>query len=59
MKYFLSAIFLIIVFMYAMYFCITIVVNNGRVQRDLFYHYNYVPDTLLNTVRVHKLKSKV
>ncbi|ABL76038.1 Mv-ORF86 peptide [Maruca vitrata nucleopolyhedrovirus] len=56
MKYFLSATFLIIVFMYLMYFCISIIVNNARVQRDLFYHYNYVPDTILNTVRVHKLK---
>ncbi|AAN28145.1 hypothetical protein QKT50_gp107 [Rachiplusia ou multiple nucleopolyhedrovirus] len=56
MKYFLSATFLIIVFMYLMYFCISIVVNNARVQQDLFYHYNYVPDTLLNTVRVRKLK---
>ncbi|AOT85519.1 pif-7 [Cyclophragma undans nucleopolyhedrovirus] len=54
--YFLSATFLIIVFIYLMYFCATIVINNARVRRELFYHYNYIPDTLLNTVRVHKLK---
>ncbi|ANF29686.1 ORF_38 [Catopsilia pomona nucleopolyhedrovirus] len=56
MKYFLSATFLIIIFMYTVYFCILIVINNNRVRQNLFYHYNYVPDTLLNTVNVHKLK---
>jgi hypothetical protein len=56
MKYFLSTTFLIIVFLYAMYFCVLIIVNNSRVRRDLFYKYNYIPVTLLNTVKVYKLK---
>ncbi|AKN81034.1 hypothetical protein [Lonomia obliqua multiple nucleopolyhedrovirus] len=54
--YFLSATFLVIVFIYLMYFCVNIIINNTRVRQQLFYHYNYVPDTLLNTVRVHRLK---
>ena len=57
MKYFLSATLLIIVFLYAMYFCVFIIVNNSRVKRDLFYQYNYIPAALLSTVKVHKLKN--
>ncbi|BBU37525.1 per os infectivity factor 7 [Choristoneura diversana nucleopolyhedrovirus] len=56
MKYFLSATFLIIIFLYAIYFCVFIVVNNARVRRDLFYQYNYIPAALLNTIKVHKLR---
>ncbi|ABF50284.1 unknown [Antheraea pernyi nucleopolyhedrovirus] len=56
MKYFLSATFLIIVFLYAVYFCVLIIINNERVRRDLFYQYNYIPAALLRTVRVHQLK---
>ncbi|USC25950.1 ac110 [Palpita vitrealis nucleopolyhedrovirus] len=56
MKYFLSTLFLIITFLFLTYLCIIIIVNNKRVRKDLFYHYNYVPGTLLKTVRVHKLK---
>jgi hypothetical protein len=54
--YFLSASFLIIVFIYLLYFCVRIIINNARVRRDLFYHYNYIPETLVDTVRVHRLK---
>ncbi|BAE72334.1 ORF45 peptide [Hyphantria cunea nucleopolyhedrovirus] len=56
MKYFLSATFLIIIFLYAIYFCVVIIVNNKRVQRNLFYQYNYIPASLLNTVKVHNIK---
>ncbi|AKR14124.1 hypothetical protein [Dasychira pudibunda nucleopolyhedrovirus] len=56
MKYFLSATFLIIIFLYAIYFCVFIIVNNARVRRSLFYQYNYIPAALLSTVRVHGLK---
>ncbi|AAK85660.1 hypothetical protein [Epiphyas postvittana nucleopolyhedrovirus] len=56
MRYFLSATFLIIVFLYAMYLCVLIIINNANVRQNLFYHYNCIPSTLLNTVKVHKLK---
>nr|UIX56173.1 HycuOrf-45 hypothetical protein [Hyphantria cunea nucleopolyhedrovirus]UIX56319.1 HycuOrf-45 hypothetical protein [Hyphantria cunea nucleopolyhedrovirus] len=56
MKYFLSATFLLIIFLYAIYFCVVIIFNNRRVRRNLFYQYNYIPASLLNTVKVHKLK---
>ncbi|AVA31134.1 ac110 [Oxyplax ochracea nucleopolyhedrovirus] len=57
MKYFLSSIFLIVIFIYSIYLCFIIILNNRRVERNLFYYYNYIPDTLLNTVKVHKLKN--
>lgn len=56
MKYLLSATFLIILFLYSIYFCVFIIVNNARVRRDLFYQYNYIPAALLDTVRVRRLK---
>lgn len=56
MKYFLSSTFLVIMFIYAIYLCAYIVINNARVRRDLFYHYNYIPAALLSAVKVHKLK---
>ena len=54
--YFLSGIFLIVIFLYLMYLCVCIIINNKEVRRQLFYQYNYIPDTLLNTVHVHRLK---
>lgn len=56
MKYFLSATFLTIIFIYAIYFCVVVIINNSRVRRDLFYQYNYIPAPLINTVKIHKLK---
>ncbi|UZE89723.1 PIF-7 [Parapoynx stagnalis nucleopolyhedrovirus] len=54
--YFVSATFLIIIFIYLMYFIVIVIINNTRVRRELFYKYNYIPDTLLDAVTVYQLK---
>lgn len=47
---------MIVIFATAIIVLITLRLNKFQLQELLYYQYNYIPETLLNVVKVHRLK---
>jgi hypothetical protein len=47
---------MVVIFVIAIVVLITLRLNKFQLQELLYYQYNYIPETLLSVVKVHRLK---
>ncbi|AAF33590.1 Unknown (Ac110) [Spodoptera exigua multiple nucleopolyhedrovirus] len=47
---------MVVIFVIAIVILITLRLNKFQLQELLYYQYKYIPETLLNVVKVHRLK---
>ncbi|ACI47433.1 ORF63 [Spodoptera eridania nucleopolyhedrovirus] len=50
---------MVVIFVIAIVVLITLRLNKFQLQELLYYQYNYIPETLLSVVKVHRLKDDV
>lgn len=51
------AVLLVVVFVVCIFILITLRLNKFQLQELLYYQYNYIPESLLSVVKVHRLKN--
>ncbi|ABM45770.1 unknown protein [Spodoptera frugiperda multiple nucleopolyhedrovirus] len=50
---------LVVIFVVAIIVLLTLRINKFQLKELLYYQYNYIPETLLSVVKVHRLKDDV
>ncbi|AIZ48621.1 asb064 [Agrotis segetum nucleopolyhedrovirus B] len=48
---------MVVVFVTCVFILITLRLNKFQLQELLYYQYNYIPESLLSVVKVHRLKN--
>ncbi|ACI28776.1 agip74 [Agrotis ipsilon multiple nucleopolyhedrovirus] len=51
------AVLMVVVFAVCVFILITLRLNKFQLQELLYYQYNYIPQSLLSVVKVHRLKN--
>ncbi|AYN45011.1 se51 [Alphabaculovirus alterspexiguae] len=53
------AILMVVIFITCIVVLITLRINKFQLQELLYFQYNYIPESLLGVVKVHRLKNDV